>query len=195
MTGFVGQILHSISGSVGSPSLASVPAGDRTLLFTTVEVIVAITIIAVFGTLLARGIARISLKAGASRGVANSVRQWMAVLMIILGVAAVLGLTGISSQLTTLTLSGIGGLAVSLALQNTLSNVIAGVLMLQDGVLRLGDEIEFGTIRGEVVKLSLRTTWVRRNDGVISVIGNSNLAAGPIINRTAKARLEKKLGL
>jgi len=31
------------------------------------------------------------------------------------------------------------------------------------------------------------------SDGVISVIGNGNLAAGPIINRTAKARLEKKL--
>lgn len=48
-------------------------------------------------------------------------------------------------------------------------------------------------VRGEVVKLSLRTTWVKTADGVISVIGNSNLAAGPILNRTAKARLEKKL--
>ena len=118
----------------------------------------ALIIIAVFGTLLARGIARIPQKAGASKAIANSVRQWIAVVMTLLGIAAVLGTTGISSQLTTLTLSGIGGLAVSLALQNTLSNFIAGVLMLHDGVLRLGDQIEFGTIRGEVVKLSLRTT-------------------------------------
>ena len=195
MTGLAGGVLRNVSGSVGSPSLASVPASDGTLLFTIVEVIVAIVVIAVLGTLLARGIARISQKAGASKGVANSVRQWVAVLMIMLGVAAVLGITGISSQLTTLTLSGIGGLALSLALQNTLSNVIAGVLMLQEGILRLGDEIEFGSIRGEVVKLSLRATWIRANDGAIAVIGNSNLAAGPIINKTAKARLEKKLEL
>ncbi len=193
MIGLATSVLHSVSGSVGSPSLVSIPTSDRPFLFTTVEVIVAIAIIAVFGTLLARGVARISQKAGASRGVANSVRQWIAVLMIMLGVAAVLGLTGISSQLTILTLSGIGGLALTLALQTTLSNVIAGVLMLSDGVLRLGDEIEFGTVRGEVVKLSLRTTWIRTSEGVISVIGNSNLAAGPIINKTAKARLEKKL--
>lgn len=61
--------------------------------------------------------------------------------MILAGVAVVAGVTGISSQFTTLTLSGIGGLAATLALQNTLSNIIAGVLMLQDGVLRLGDDI------------------------------------------------------
>lgn len=74
----------------------------------TVEVAVAIIIIAVLGTLLARGVARISQRAEASNGVANWVRQWIAVLMIMLGVAVVLGLTGISSQLTTLTLSRIG---------------------------------------------------------------------------------------
>ncbi|MGD0477399.1 MAG: mechanosensitive ion channel domain-containing protein [Nitrososphaerales archaeon] len=193
MTDFAGGVLHSLSSLVSSPSLTSVLSGEGTLLFTVVEVAVAIIIIAIFGTLLARGVARISQRAGASKGVANSVRQWIAVLMILLGVAAVLGITGISSQLMTIALSGIGGLAVSLALQNTFSNFIAGVLMFHDGVLRLGDEIEFGAIRGEVVKLSLKTTWIRKNDGVISVIGNSNLAAGPIINRTAKERLEKKL--
>jgi small-conductance mechanosensitive channel len=138
--------------------LASVLYGEGTLLFTAVEVAVAIIIIAVLGTLLARGIARISQKAGAPKGITNTVRGWVAFLMILLSIIAVLGITGISSQLMTLTLSGIGGLAVSLALQNTLSNFIAGVLMFHDGVLRLGDEIEFGAIRGEVVKLSLRTT-------------------------------------
>ncbi len=71
--------------------------------------------------------------------------------------------------------------------------MIAGVLMLSDGVLRVGEEIEFGTTRGEVVKLNMRTTWVKTAEGVIAVIGNSNLSAGPILNRTARARLEKKL--
>lgn len=147
----------------------------------------------IVGTILTRLVRSVAVRAGASKSVANSVRQWIAVLMVVSAVAAVASLTGISSQFTTLTLSGIGGLAITLALQNTLSNIIAGVLMLQDGVLRLGDEIEFGTVGGEVVKLSLRTTWVKTREGVIAVIGNSNLAAGPIVNRSAKARLERKL--
>jgi small-conductance mechanosensitive channel len=195
MTVLQANELRGLSAGIGRSILASAPTSEGGILTTVIEVVVTIAAIAVFGTLLSKGVARISKKAGASKGVANSVRQWIAVLMIMLGIAAVTGLTGISSQFTTLTLSGIGGLALSLALQNTLSNVIAGVSMLQDGLLRLGDEIEFGTVRGEVVKLSLRTTWIKTNEGVISVIGNSNLAAGPIINRTAKARLERKLEL
>ena len=116
-------------------------------------------------------------------------------------VGAVVGvayLTGISSEITTLTISGIGGLAITLALQNTISNVIAGVLLLNDGIIRLGDDIQYGGpggVRGEVVKLSLRTTWIRTSEGVITVIGNSNLSAGPILNYTARARLEKKMQL
>jgi small-conductance mechanosensitive channel len=48
-------------------------------------------------------------------------------------------------------------------------------------------------VRGEIVKLNLRTTWVKTQDGVIIVIGNSNLSAGPIVNYTASSRLTKKL--
>ena len=154
---------------------------------------IALLLIVVFGTIVARLAAGISKRAGAPRDVANSVREWIAVVMILIAVAVVASLTGISSEFTTLTISGIAGLALSLALQTTLSNVIAGVLMLRDGVLRTGDLIEFGSIKGEVIKLSLRSTWIRTTDGAISIIGNSNLSAGPIINRTAKGRLEKKL--
>ena len=168
---------------------------SKPVLLIAAEVVAAVLGIAIVGTLLTRLVRSIALRAGASKSVANSIRQWILVLMVVSAVAAVASLTGISSQFTTLTISGIGGLAVTLALQNTLSNIIAGVLMLQDGVLRLGDEIEFGAVRGEVVKLSLRTTWIKTREGVITVIGNSNLAAGPIVNHTAKARLERKLQL
>lgn len=191
----VGRILQSaISTITNATSSASVQAAtQKSPLATFAEVVFAIAGIVIFGTLFIRLMVRVSKHAGASKGVISSVRQWIAVLMILAGVAAVASLTGISSEFTTLTLSGIGGLAATLALQTTLSNIISGLLMLQDGVLRLGDEIEFGTVRGEVVRLTLRTTWVKTAEGVIAVIGNSNLAAGPILNRTARARLERKL--
>jgi len=150
----------------------------------------------VVGTFLSRLVTTISLKAGASKAVANSVRQWIWVLVIVGVVAIIAYLTGLSSEIATLTISGIAGLAISLALQTTISNVIAGVLMLNDGIIRLGDDIQYGGpggVRGEVVKLSLRTTWIRTPNGVITIIGNSNLSAGPILNYSANARLEKKL--
>ena len=178
--------------TVAQSSMA-IPTSGAPLAILAAEVAVELLVIAVLGTLFAKGIARLTLRAGASKSVATSVRQWIAVLMITIGVAAVASVTGISSQFTTLTISGIAGLALSLALQSTLSNIISGVLMLQDGVLRIGDEVQFGGIRGEVVKVALRTTWIKSADGVIAVVGNSNLASGPIVNFTAKARFEKKL--
>lgn len=175
-------------------TIASSPG--KPFVVTAVEVVILVAGVGIVGTLFANLVRAISLKAGASKAVANSVRQWLYVLMLVGVVAGVAYVTGISSALTTLTISGIGGLAVSLALQNTLSNIIAGVLLLNDGIIRLGDDIQYGGpggVRGEVVKLSLRTTWIRTQQGVITVIGNSNLSAGPILNYTAKARLEKKL--
>jgi small conductance mechanosensitive channel len=160
---------------------------------TVIEVLVAVAGIAIAGTILSRLVGSLASRAGASKPVVSSIRQWIGVIMIILGVVAVASLTGLSSQLTTLTISGIAGLGVTLALQNTLSNVIAGVLLLQDGVIRIGDDVSFQGVRGEIVKLNLRTTWVKTQDGVIIVIGNSNLSAGPIVNYTASSRLTKKL--
>ncbi len=174
----------------------ALPAAGRSLLFVAVDILAVLVGAAIFGVFLSRLITTISLKAGASKAVANSVRQWIWVLIIVGVVAAIAYLTGLSSDITTLTISGIGGLAISLALQNTLSNVISGVLLLNDGIIRLGDDIQYGGpggVRGEVVKLSLRTTWIRTPTGVITIIGNSNLSAGPILNYSAIARLEKKL--
>jgi small conductance mechanosensitive channel len=165
----------------------------RSPLLTAFEVLVAIGGIVVVGAVLTRLVGSLAARAGASKPVVSSIRQWIGVIMIMLGVVAVASLTGLSSQLTTLTISGIAGLGITLALQNTLSNVIAGVLMLQDGVIRIGDDVSFQGVRGEIVKLNLRTTWVKTQDGVIIVIGNSNLSAGPVVNYTARSRLTKKL--
>jgi small conductance mechanosensitive channel len=188
--------LLQVVSTTNSTSTTTAIAQAKPLWLTAAEVVGLIIGVAVVGTFLARFVRTIALRAGASKAVANSVRSWMGVLMIISAIAGVAYLTGISSTITTLTISGIAGLAISLALQNTISNVISGVLLLSDGIIRLGDDIQYGGpggVRGEVVKLSLRTTWIRTQEGVITVIGNTNLSAGPILNYTAKARLGKKL--
>ena len=156
---------------------------------------VALGIIAVVGTLVARLVRDVVLRAGGSRSAANSVTAWMGVIMILAAVGVLTTISGLSSYLTALTVSGIAGLAISFALQNTISNVIAGVLMQHDGVVRLGDDVQYGQggVRGEVVRLSLRTTWLKTKDGVVVVLSNSNLASGPILNYTSLARLERKL--
>jgi len=171
-------------------------AGGGSLVTTLAELAVSLGIIIFVGSLLTRFITRIARRAGASKQTESSVRDLMGVIVLLAALGVISTVSGLSSYFTALTISGVAGLAASLALQTTLSNIISGILMLRDGTVHVGDDVQYGGpggLRGEVIRLSLRTTWLRTTDGHIAVIGNTNLSAGPILNFTATARLEKKL--
>jgi len=158
-----------------------------------VEIALIVAGSALFTEVLIRGLSRLVRRAGAHAGLARSIREGFTLVWITLAGVAILSLTGIASEFSFLTISGIVGLAVSLALQNTLSNIISGVLLLSDGVLRLDDTVEYSGVKGVVVKIGLRATWVKTDKGDIAVISNNNLVNGPLVNHTATQRLERKL--
>src|SRR6267143_1670876 len=79
---------------------------------------------------LIRVISRAAKRAGASADLIRTVREAISILWIVLAAVGIIVVTGLTSLFSFLTLSGIVGLAISLALQNTLSNVISGVLLL-----------------------------------------------------------------
>ena len=147
--------------------------------------------VVVLTRLVTRGLRR----AHAPAGLARSIRDALTIAWIAFVGVGVLTLTGFGSAVSFVTISGLVGLAVSLALQNTLSNMIQGILIVSDGVLRLNDPVEFSGVKGVVVRIGLRSTWIRTEAGNIAVISNSNLANGPLINHTAVARLERKLSV
>ncbi len=81
---------------------------------------------------------------------------------------------------------GIGGLALSLAAQDTLSDAIAGFIILADRPYRVGDRIEIqgaGTW-GDVVDIGLRTTRIRTRDNRMIIVPNSMIGKNQIVNYT-----------
>ena len=140
-------------------------------------------------------IRRAAKVAGASSTVIRDIGAAMRVIAILVIIAGILSLTGLASEFTALTLSGIGALAVSLALQNTLSNIISGIFLFSDGVIHLNDIVEYSSVRGKVVRIALRNTWIKMDSGEIAVISNSLLSGGPLINHSATARLSKKYAI
>ncbi len=137
--------------------------------------------------------ARAMRRAGASPRLSRTIRDSITIVWILLAATGILTLTGIASEFSFLTISGIVGLTVSLALQSTLSNMISGILLLTDGVIRVDDVISFSSVKGRVVKVGFRSTWVKTDSGEIVVMSNSNLSSGPFVNYTAARRLERKL--
>lgn len=62
---------------------------------------------------------------------------------------------------------GVGGIAVALAAQKTLENVIAGVSLIVDQAVRVGDLLNLGDIQGTVVEVGLRSTRIRTLDRTV----------------------------
>jgi small-conductance mechanosensitive channel len=162
---------------------------DIQLVFGSV-VIAAITFASVeFLSLLIRRGAKL---AGVGPTVLRDIREGMRIIALVIIVSGIVSLTGLASEFTALTISGIGGLALSLALQTTLTNFISGILLIRDGVIRLGDSIEYSGVKGTVVRVALRNAWIVQEDGSIAVVSNASLSSGPLINHSATERLKKK---
>ena len=165
------------------------------LLGLVIGAIIGIVITVLIEELISSVIRRRAKVAGTSPTLIRDIVVAMRVIAILIILAGILRLTGLASEFTTLAISAIGALAVSLALQHALSNVIAGILLLYDGAIRLNDIVEYGNIKGKVVRLALRNTWIKTDSGEIAVISNSLLSGGPLINYTATARLSEKYAI
>jgi len=53
--------------------------------------------------------------------------------------------------------------------------------------------VEFSAFKGQVVKIGLRSTWIKTGEGNIVITSNNSIVNGPLTNITAAARLQKEL--
>jgi len=86
--------------------------------------------------------------------------------------------------------AGVVGIAVGFAAKDTLSNIIAGVLLIMDRPFEVGDRIEVWTAPansstwGDVLDVGLRATKIRTTDNIVIVIPNNEIMMRDIINYT-----------
>ncbi|MCH2189717.1 MAG: mechanosensitive ion channel family protein [Gammaproteobacteria bacterium] len=110
---------------------------------------------------------------------------WLAALFV--GLIWVLKINGIQIG-PVLASAGIAGIAIGLAAKETLADILAGIFLIADRPIRIGDRIIIDKIGkhwggwGDVVDIGLRRTTIRNTDGVIVNYPNSALATSTIKN-------------
>jgi len=116
--------------------------------------------------------------------------------VMIIAVVAALGQLGVQIA-SVLAVLGAAGLAIGLALQGTLSNIAAGLMLLWLRPFRAGEYIDADGIAGTVVEVGLFASTLRTAEGIYRFAPNSDLWNKPILNytRNPTRRLEFVVGI
>jgi MscS family membrane protein len=80
----------------------------------------------------------------------------------------------------------VGGIALALAAQSTVENLLGGIVIFADRPFRVGDEIRFGGLVGKVEDIGPRSTRIRAADGTVTTVPNSNISRAQLTNVSAR---------
>ncbi|WP_219951937.1 small-conductance mechanosensitive channel MscS [Dickeya zeae] len=149
-----------------------------------VNVIASLVILSV-GMLIARMMANTLNRLMVTRGIDVTVADFLSALVRygIIAFTLIAALSRVGVQTTSvIAVLGAAGLAVGLALQGSLSNFAAGVLLVMFRPFRTGESVDLGGIVGTVTQVQIFSTTLLTADGKVIVVPNGKIIAGNIIN-------------
>ncbi len=149
-----------------------------------IKILLAIVIFFV-GKWLARTLANLLNKGMAARGVeatiARFTRNLVYYALLTIVIIVTLGQIGIQTA-SFVAIIGAAGLAVGLALQGSLANFAAGVLLIAFRPFKVGDFVEAGGTAGVVHEISIFSTILKTGDNKTVIISNAGVMGGNITN-------------
>lgn len=116
--------------------------------------------------------------------------------VLIISIVAVLAQFGVQTA-SILAALGAAGLAIGLALQGTLQNIAAGIMLLVLRPFRVGEYVDAGSVSGTIVEIGLFATELKSIDGLFVLAPNSELWNSPVTNysRNAVRRADISIGI
>jgi small-conductance mechanosensitive channel len=107
--------------------------------------------------------------------------------VFLLGLVVGLETSGLNLR-SLLVVGGVLGVGIGFGLQNIVANFVAGVVILFERPVKVGDLIDVGKTYGEVIRIGARGTWVRTFDNEVVIVPNSDLINTRVTNWTANDR-------
>ncbi len=131
--------------------------------------------------LVSRLVATLVARAYLSPQLGRVLRRWLTSILVLLVLLVVLRMARV--PLTAFAFVG-GALAIGVGFgaQNIIKNLISGVIILFERMVRVGDVVTIGGISGTITAIDLRATTVRGFDGIESIVPNSTLLENQLSN-------------
>ncbi|MGL4860715.1 MAG: small-conductance mechanosensitive channel MscS [Enterobacteriaceae bacterium] len=162
--------------------------------------IVAAMVILIVGAFIARMLANGVNRLMQARGVDSTISHFLAMLLrytiLAFTLLAVLGRLGVQTT-SIIAVMGAAGLAIGLALQGSLANFAAGVLLVVFRPIKVGELIQVGAITGTVDSVQIFSTTLTTGDNKVVIIPNGKVISGEIINfsRQPQRRVDLLIGV
>ena len=135
-------------------------------------------------SLVVRGLRKVMQKNGVDKTLETFVCNLVRMVLLVVVIIAAIGALGIHTT-SFIAIFGAAGLAVGLALQGSLSNFAAGVLIVLFRPYKVGDFIEAAGINGVVEQVQILTTILKTGDNKQVIVPNSQIMDSIITNYSA----------
>lgn len=144
----------------------------------------------------ANSVSKVLEKKKMDKAVVEFVNGLVRYLLFVIVLIAALGRVGVQTA-SVVAVIGAAGLAVGLALQGSLSNFAAGVLIVAFRPFKSGDYVEMGGVAGSVEAIQIFQTVLKTPDNKMVVVPNSSVIGGAITNysRHATRRVDLVIGV
>ncbi len=176
----LGQILNRINEVLAIPLFS---AGDTPITIWTLVSLIILTLLlfVVSGLLKQLLVTRLLSQSTVDLGVRIAIGSIVRYVVISIGLIVIFQSVGI--DLSTLTIvAGALGVGIGFGLQNITNNLVSGLILLIERPIKVGDRIEVGSVTGDVVNISLRSTTVVTNDNIAIIVPNSEFVSNSVTN-------------
>jgi small-conductance mechanosensitive channel len=154
-------------------------------------IVLALTL--VLGGILEKGVER-SLKRRVNPNLLLLAGRAVYIGTLATGLVVILAVWG-TGVVIPVALLGVLTVALSVALQDILKNLVAGVYLLFERPFVIGDKIAVSAYSGAVEDIHLRVTWLRTPDGRLVLVPNALLFTSPVVNLSAYERRRASLAV
>lgn len=169
------DILETIGG------LAKLPFSWNKLFYTVLLFLACLVVMRVITGLLNRTIGHLPV----GKSLHTFIKSIVRILLWFITVILVLGYLGVDMTSLVAVLS-VAGLAISLAIQGTLSNLAGGIMILVSKPFKVGEYVQAGGVEGTVADIGLVYTRIRTFDNKLIFVPNGELSGEKITNFTAQ---------